>query len=175
MSRTEENILFVKKFQRAFGLPTDGWAGEDTNSKLDEIANELSLSHIEWHAVKASSFADPKDVERFEACKAKGNSDAYCFRFGDNGIGAWGHNTAQDHTPMCALPRDDWKAANKRGGAEVLLRYHGGTTHRVILGDSMPWKKNITNGSGIDLNPAALKLFGMQAPILKNGFEWAWA
>ena len=175
MSKTKDNEEFVRKFQRTFGVNVDGWAGRNTDARLNEIADELGLSHIEWHSVKASSFADPKDVEAFEECKAKGYSDSYCFRKGDNGIGAWGHNTAQEHTPMCALPRDVWQAAGKRGGSEVLLRYHGGITHKIILGDTMPNTRNIKNGAGIDLNPAALKLFGMTAPILKNGFEWAWA
>lgn len=175
MSWETKNTEFVKKAQRSLGVEADGKAGVYTNAAFDEWIQDMGIDNREWNRVTASSFADPRDVDRFEQCKAQGHSDGYCFRKGDNGIGAWGHNTAQEHTPMVALPRDDWKAAGKRGGAEVLLRYKGGPAHHVILGDTMPWKKNIENGAGIDLNPAALALFGLRAPVLKDGFEWTWA
>jgi len=123
--------------------------------------------------VIASSFADPADVRAFERCKALGHSDLFCFKTGDNGIGKWGHKTAQEHTPMAALPPDDWRAAMKKGGAKVAVMYKG---KRVvgILGDTMPWKKNIRNGCGIDLNPAFAKALGLKPPF-KTQVEWEWA
>jgi hypothetical protein len=126
--------------------------------------------------VIASSFADPKDVAAFKRCKAEGKTDQQCFAVGDNGIGCWGANTAQLHTPMCALPPDDmelrfndWKKAKS---AKVRVRANG---HEVIciLADRMPWKKNIKNGAGIDLNPAAAKVLGLQPPF-KVAAEWEW-
>lgn len=121
----------------------------------------------------ASSFADPEDVRRFKACKARGNSDQTCFRLGDNGIGAWGHNTAQDKTPMCALPRDVWRKAGKKGGAKVAVTYRGKTIVG-ILGDTLPYSWNITNGACIDLNPAFAKAFGIKPPFMLHDVEWQW-
>ena len=34
-------------------------------------------------------------------------------------------------------------------------------------------KKNITNGCGIDLNPAALKSLGLKPPV-RIAAEWEW-
>jgi len=123
--------------------------------------------------VKASSFADPADVTAFKKCKAKGFTDNYCFRVGDNGIGKWGHNTAQEKTPMVALPPEDWRAAGKTGGAQVRVTYKNKSVV-AILGDTMPWKKNIRNGAGIDLNPATAKALGLRPPFLVGDVKWEW-
>lgn len=123
--------------------------------------------------VKASSFADPKDVAAFVACKAQGGSDLYCFARGDNGIGAWGHNTAQDNTPMAALPREIWRDAGKKGGAKIAVTYNGKRVEG-ILGDTMPSLKNVKNGAGIDLNPAFAKQLGLKPPFMVNGVTWEW-
>jgi len=127
--------------------------------------------------VIASSFADPKDVKAFMRCKALGKSDKECFAVGDNGIGCWGDNTAQDTVPMCALPPDDmqakfgaWKKAKR---AKVRVRVGSGEVV-CILGDRMPWKAYIKNGCGIDLNPAAAKALGLRPPF-KVQAEWEWA
>jgi hypothetical protein len=63
----------------------------------------------------------------------------------------------------------DWKKAKN---ARVRVRANG---HEVIctLADRMPWKKNIKNGCGIDLNPAASKALGLQPPF-KVQAEWEW-
>lgn len=116
------------------------------------------------HSVMASSFADPADVNAFKACKAKGNSDKYCFAYGDNGIGCWADDTTVD-IPYCALPPDDWKTFKNPHGQKVLVTING---HGVIclLMDTMPAKKNIKNGAGIDLNPGAQKAFGLKPPFL---------
>jgi len=121
----------------------------------------------------ASSFADPADIVAFKRCKALGHTDMFCFRVGDNGIGKWGHNTAQTTTPMCALPPDDWKPLGKKGGAKVAVTYKGKCVVG-ILGDTMPWKKNIKNGCIIDLNPAFAKQLGLKPPF-KTKVEWEWA
>lgn len=123
--------------------------------------------------MKASSFADPADVVAFKRCKARGKSDKECFKVGDNGLGKWGHNTAQDHSPMCALPPEDWKSAKKKGGARVAVTYKGHTVEG-ILGDTMPHRANIQNGAGIDLNPAFAKAFGLHPPFLVDGVTWKW-
>lgn len=126
-----------------------------------------------WHKVKASSFADPADVAAFHLCRATGKSDMECFKVGDNGLGAWGHNTAQEENPMAALPREVWQQAGKRGGAKLQVRYKGKTVEG-ILGDTMPSLKNIKNGAGIDLNPAFAKALGLKPPFMVEGVEWRW-
>ena len=126
-----------------------------------------------WRKVKASSFADPADVRAFERCKKQGKTDMQCFAVGDNGIGKWGHNTAQEERPMAAIPRDVWADAGKTGGAKLEVRYQGKTVEG-ILGDTMPHTKNIKNGAGIDLNPAFAKQLGLRPPFMVE-VEWRWA
>jgi hypothetical protein len=119
----------------------------------------------------ATSFADPDDIEAFRIAKAQGMTDKEAFRFGDNGIGKWGDPTTENR-PMVALPPDDW--TNYPGdprGALVGIEYKG----RVItaeLRDTMPWRKNIKNGAGIDLNPAACKALGLRPPIRVTVVWW---
>ncbi len=163
---------FVRSYQASRNLTIDGWAGSKTTADArDFLKNSATVAP--WRRARASSFADPKDIAAFKACKARGHTDSYCFAYGDNGIGAWGHDTTGD-LPMAALPRETWRAAEKTGGDQLLLRYNKGPAFPVVLGDTMPSKANIKNGAGIDLNPAALALFNKQAPILEEGFEWCW-
>lgn len=132
----------------------------------------LNKEQIEHH-VLASSFADPRDVSAFRACKAKGHSDQHCFAVGDNGIGVWGDNTT-GKTPMCALPPDDWHPLGKAArGAKVRVTVNG---RSVVceLRDTMPPHSRITNGCGIDLNPAACAALGLKPPV-KVSATWAWA
>lgn len=144
------------------------------NSAVASVASSKSEPAKQWQTVKASSFADPRDVVAFKKCKATGKSDVACFAVGDNGIGAWGHNTAQDTAPMCALPREVWGLAGKKGGARVQVRYRG-VIVEGILGDTMPALANIRNGAGIDLNPAFAERLGLKSPFLVQGVEWRWA
>lgn len=128
--------------------------------------------------VFASSFADLDDVRRFKAAKAKGMSDKQAFAVGDNGVGCWGDVTAQDHTPMCALPPDDMIAKFgsivKARRKEVVVRCRKtGREVVCILADRMPYRKNIKNGCGIDLNPAALVCLGLTPPV-KHPVQWEW-
>jgi hypothetical protein len=144
-------------------------------TKVDNIwgpKSEAALRHIilgdDVHVVKASSFADPADIAAFKKCKAKGNSDKYCFRFGDNGIGtpALGGKDTTVKKPMCALPPEDWKPLGTAApGAKVRVTVKGKS---VIceLRDTMPARKNIKNGAGIDLNYAAVKALGLKTPLM---------
>jgi hypothetical protein len=126
----------------------------------------------------ASSFADLADVADFKACKRTGRSDVSCFREGDNGRGCWGDVTAQDVTPMCALPPEEirrhcgsTRAADARGRrVHVIL---GGRAVVCLLADRMPEKEHRKNGAGIDLNPAALRTLRVKAPIMLP-CSWAW-
>lgn len=127
--------------------------------------------------VEGSSFADPKDVAAFKRCKAGGNSDGFCYAKGDNGIGCWGDNTAQLDTPMVALPPDDmiskFGSVKRAKHAKVRVSYKGKQV-LAILADRMPWKKNIKNGAGIDMNPATCKALGLTPPV-EAEVEWNWA
>lgn len=126
--------------------------------------------------VLASDFASLKDLAAFKAAKARGLSDEEAFKVGDNGEGCWGDFTATEDTAMCALPPDEWLIKWGPGegarGKLVLVTYHG---KMVVceLRDTMPHYRNITNGCGIDLNPGALKAFGLVSPI-KVPVAWSW-
>lgn len=157
-----------------FDIDLDNWRGPKTERALELFKQSLQSENFEtdWHTVKASSFADPADVAAFKKCKALGNSDSFCFARGDNGIGAWGHNTAQEETPMCALPREIWQRAGKSGGAGVEVRFNG-VTVVGILGDTMPSLANIKNGCGIDLNPGFGKEWELKPPFMVT-VQWRW-
>lgn len=129
--------------------------------------------------VLASSFADPADVRAYNRAKAAGKSDKEAFKLGDNGVGCFGDFTAQLVTPMCALPPDDMitkfgsvKAA-KHARVKVESRENGAVVI-CLLADRMPWKKNIKNGCGIDLNPAAAKALKLKPPFT-HPVKWTWA
>lgn len=164
---------------RTLGFPVeaDNWNGPKTERALAQftsaLESEAPAGAGEWHKVKASSFADPGDVVAFERCKRTGKSDMQCFAVGDNGIGAWGHKTAQTVEPMAALPREIWKLAGRKGGDALEVRIAGKVV-RGILGDTMPSLANIKNGAGIDLNPAFQAAFGFEAPFMVEA-EWRWA
>jgi hypothetical protein len=139
----------------------DGLWGPLSQGAMDEL---LRLSIKERSKkYKASSFADDKDIQAFNKCKKTGKSDIECFKVGDNGIGQWGDLTAQEHTPMCALHRDDmikqWgsEANAKHRKVEVKVK---GTSIVCIVADRMSAKNRI------DLNPAAAKQLGLKPPFL---------
>jgi hypothetical protein len=127
--------------------------------------------------VIASDFASIKDLAAYKAAKKKGMSDKEAFKIGDNGVGCWGALTAQEETKQCALPPDDMieKFGSIAKAKHALVKVTvGDKTIVCILADRMPWKKNIKNGCGIDLNPAALKALGLKSPI-KLPAVWRWA
>ena len=128
------------------------------------------------HSVIATSFADPEDIKRYKECRAKGGSEEECLKVGDNGIGCWEDDTTVD-IPMCALPPEDWKHfGDEARGKHVLVRtvVDGIPYHTVCeLRDTMPHKRNIHNGAGIDLNPAACKELGLTPPV-SHRVIWSW-
>jgi hypothetical protein len=38
----------------------------------------------------------------------------------------------------------------------------------------MPYRANIKNGAGIDLNPGFANAFGVTPPFMLHGVEWEW-
>jgi hypothetical protein len=125
------------------------------------------------HRVKASSFADPADIAAFKRCKAKGKTDQQCFAVGDNGIGKWGDSTVQGTGPCCALPPEDWRKLAAPRKSKVLVTV-GRKSVVCELRDTMPAKRHIKNGAGIDLNPDACAALGLRPPIMVNA-TWQWA
>ena len=165
----------IQQIQSLLKVTPDGTWGPKSQAALD-AATKPATACDDWHAVKASSFADPEDVAGYLSAKAAGMSDVEAFAHGDNGVGCWGDDCASGD-PMCALPPDDMVA---RFGS-VAAAKHAGVLVRsadkeilCTLADRMPWKKNITNGCGIDLNPAACSLLGLRPPMTIQA-AWKWA
>ena len=128
------------------------------------------------HAVKATSFADPRDIRSFRRCKERGGSDQDCFKVGDNGIGLWGDDCSAGSGPSCALPPDDmierWGSIKAAKHKRVIVAIYD--AHCICtLKDRMPWRKNITNHAGIDLNPDACKALGLDPPVFES-VSWSW-
>jgi hypothetical protein len=170
-------VNIIQQIQTLLGVGADGVWGPKSQAALDALIHPVIKSSDLAHPVRASSFADPKDVAAFKRCKADGGSDQECFRQGDNAIGCWGDSTAEGSGPSCALPPEDmiekWgsEAAAKHKPVDVTA--NGITTH-CILKDSMPHRANITNGAGIDLNPDAVRALGLEPPIMTPA-SWKWA
>lgn len=161
------NAYKVTTIQTVLGVKPDGIWGPKSQAALDEAIG------LPVRRVLASSFADPVDVELFRRCKAKGGSDQECFKVGDNGVGKWGDDTTVD-APMCALPPEDWRPyGDAARGKRVLVKANG---CEVVceLRDTMPKRENITNGAGIDLNPAACRALGVKPPMMIAA-TWQWA
>lgn len=182
------NESTIKAIQGIIGVEQDGKWGPKSQAALDAVIHPNSP--VEWtdatHKVKASSFADPADIRAFRHCKEQGKTDDQCFKVGDNGIGCWGDDVSEGHGPACALPPDDmiqkWGsiAAAKHKLVEVTVFPPMGIkpegkygTITCVLRDRMPWKKNIKNGAGIDLNPDAVRALGLEPPIMVSA-TWRW-
>ena len=125
----------------------------------------------------ASSFADLADVRAFKRAKAKGMTDQEAFRYGDNGIGCFGDDVTTLKIPYVAVPPDDmverWGSVKAAKHKPVLVTING-VTHRCIVGDRMPWRKNIRNKAVIDLAPGAQAAFGLKPPFMVPA-SWVWA
>jgi len=125
----------------------------------------------------ASSFADPADIIAFRKAKARGLTDKQAFRYGDNGIGCFGDDVSLVTTPYVAVTPD---AMIERWGTVAAAKHKpvfvtiNGATKRCIVGDRMPWAKNVKNGAVIDLAPGAQLAFGLRAPFLVE-CSWEWA
>lgn len=117
--------------------------------------------------VKASYFADAADLQAYKNAKSQGESEKEALSKGDNGIGCWGDNTAQDAVAMAAIPPEDMVSTF----GSVIKAKHGviyitavGMDHinrtvKTLIADIMPPLKMALkqNGCRIDLNPAVVK------------------
>lgn len=152
---------------------------EDDEPKELKLAKSRPLARgfkFKPRKAKATSFADPADVRAFKRCKQQGNSDLFCFSKGDNGIGVWGDNTAQERKPMVALPPEHMaeRFGQWRDAKHALVRVTvGQRSAEAIVADRMPFRKSRKYDNMIDLNPATLKKLGLKAPLFVDA-EWTW-
>jgi hypothetical protein len=163
-------LSVIRDLQTLLGVEVDGMEGPDTRRA---IAAALENGQ---HAVKGTSFADPADVRAFKLCKIDGHSDHECFRVGDNGIGCWGDDCSEGSGPIVAITPDDMIA---RFGSTLAAKHQlvkvtsvNGTVTAMVK-DRMPWKKYITNGAGLDMNPDTCKALGISIPA-EAGVIWQW-
>lgn len=164
-----------RQIQAIIGTAQDGIPGANDEAalaamKLAALAERSGGTTDGIHRCRASSFADPADVRAFQRCKQAGKSDLECFAVGDNGIGQFGAITAQDHTPMCALHKDDmiakWGSVDAAAHKELRVTI-GGKSVQCSVEDRM------SAPGRIDLNPAAVKALGLTPPILTD-CTWRW-
>lgn len=171
------NESTIKAIQSIIGTEADGIWGSKSQAALDAIIHPQAPVENGVHKVVASSFADPADIRAFRRCKALGKSDAQCFRVGDNGIGCWADDVSEGSGPSCALPPEDMEekfgSVASAKHAKVIVTLNGKIIE-CILKDRMPHRANITNGAGIDLNPDAVRLAGLEPPLM-HGAIWQWA
>lgn len=156
----------IADIQTILGVAPDGIFGKRSQAALDKLILLTSA-----RTVKASSFADPKDIAAFKRCKAQGKSDMACFKVGDNGIGQFGADTTSTTKPMVALHADDMKARWKtvKGAAHKPVKVHyNGKTITATVEDRM------SAPGRIDLNPGAAKALGLKPPFLVSGVTWEW-
>ena len=123
--------------------------------------------------VLASDFASLADLAAYQKAKKKGWSDKRAFGVGDNGVGCFNDLTAQLHTPMCALPPEtmtEWfgSVMKARHMQVKVVDEVTGRSCVCIIADRMPERKNITNGCGIDLNPAAVAALELRSPLKRK-------
>jgi hypothetical protein len=177
IGRTKDSNPNIAKIQKVLGVAEDGVWGSISQDALNEARGGgpggTGGTSDDIHA-EASSFADPKDVADFNACKAKGNSDQTSFKVGDNGIGQFGANTAQTHTPMVAIHKDDmiarWGSVNAAAHRKVIVTIGGKSVEASV-------EDRLGVAGRIDLNPACAKELGLKPPFLipKKDCVWHWA
>lgn len=162
----------IQQIQTILGVDADGIWGPKSAQALFHLLN-IKSPELEWKKVKATSFADPDDIRRFEECKRRGGSDQECFKVGDNGVGKWGSRTVAGSGPCCALPPEEWRQLSAPNRHPVVVR-HAGQAIVCELRDTMPARSNIKNGAGIDLNPDACLALGISIPA-EAMVEWRFA
>lgn len=160
----------LAKIQKLLGIDADGFWGPLSQKAFNDQRDGGAGGGAGFKAI-ASSFADPADVRAFERCKAQGKTDQACFKVGDNGIGQFGKITAQTHTAMVAIHKDDmiarWGSVNAAAHRAVTVRIKGQTTEATV-------EDRLGVAGRIDLNPAAAKQLGLNPPFLEKNCVWNW-
>src|ERR1043166_1382167 len=178
-------IEIKKAVQKLLNVTDDGIIGKKSRAAFDALAQTppdstwppaVPVDDPNVHRGRASSFADPADVAAFRRCKERGGSDMDCFRVGDNGIGCWGQDVTEGTGNACAVPPDDiiakWGTVDGGKDKQVEITANG-TTITALVRYRMPWRKNITNGAVIDLNPDSCRALGLEPPVMIS-CEWKW-
>jgi hypothetical protein len=158
----------IQAIQGILGVKQDGAWGPLSQAAFTELIQGPEELPEGVHPVIATSFADPADVAAFRLCKGQGKSDEECFRVGDNGIGYWKDSTVMGSGPAVALPPEDlietWGSLSAAHRQPVLVKANGhGVIARVL--DTMPHRRNIRNGAGLDCNPDVWKVLGVNLPV----------
>lgn len=161
----------LASLQKVLGVAEDGLWGPVSQGALNAVlGGGAGAGASSEFKAKASSFADPADVVAFKKCKAQGKSDLACFKVGDNGVGQFGAITAQTHTPMVALHRDDmvarWGSVNAAAHRRVRVTVKGVSVEASV-------EDRMSSPGRIDLNPACAKVLGLNPPFLV-ACTWTW-
>lgn len=158
----------IKAIQKVLGVKTDGKWGPISQGAFDLLIHGPVEEGFANRTV-ASSFADAADVAAFKKCKREGHTDNYCFNYGDNGVGKWLDDTSEGSGASVALPpetmEETWGSVDDAHNKSVKINWNGKVITAKVK-DTMPHRKNITNGAGIDLNPDALLALGLVPPVL---------
>jgi hypothetical protein len=162
----------LAKIQKLLGVEADGfWGPASQQAFNDQRDGGGGGGGGTGFKATASSFADPADVRAFERCKAQGKTDQACFKVGDNGIGQFGKITAQTHTPMVAIHKDDmiarWGSVAGAAHRMVTVTINGKTIQASV-------EDRLGVAGRIDLNPAAAKQLGLTPPFLIKNCVWNW-
>ena len=162
----------LAKIQKLLGVEADGfWGPVSQKAFNDQRDGGAGGGGGTGFKAEASSFADPADVRAFERCKAQGKTDQACFRVGDNGIGQFGKITAQTHTPMVAIHKDDmiarWGSVHGAAHRMVSVTINGKTIQASV-------EDRLGVAGRIDLNPACAKQLGLTPPFLVKNCIWNW-
>jgi hypothetical protein len=103
---------------------------------------------------RAATFATPRDLANY--------SQTGSLATGDNGIGAWGHNTAR--LPGVAIPRDVLASVyghpDAANGKTVEVIAPNGKSAILPILDKAPAVRNRANNAVIELTPAATQILG---------------
>lgn len=158
---------FAKSLQGLLGVPVDGNWGPRSSAALKCAMYGISLTTP--NKVIGSSFADPGDVAKFHACKARGFSDSYCFGKGDLGIGAWGNITREGSGPQVALAPEILiaKFGSEHSGFKQPVKVtntSNGKSVVALVGDLIEHLGHPT-GLRIDSNPDAVAALGETPPM----------
>lgn len=181
LSLTPDQIRLVQATLNAVadaGLVIDGHDGPKTTAAVIEFTDrwETGVQTVAGPSngpfeCKASSFADPADVEAYKRAKAQGMTDIEAFSRGDNGIGQFGKITAQDQIPMIAVHHDAmvarWGSVNNSAHKPVTVTANGQTISATV-------EDRISEPGRIDLNPACARLLGLHPPFVVP-CVWSWA
>lgn len=123
---------------------------------------------------KITSFATYQDLVGYIKCLLGGGTEDACYNHGDNGVGASGKTTGQQHAPMVAVPsvemKKKWGSTSAAWGKKIKVSIPS-------LGFSAIGECADIAPTGVcDLNPAMLIAIGLRPDVeLSIDGHWEWA